>query len=119
MVVMAVVSAAFLSKKKLRQETDDSTVGSPVLRGLVSRKAKPSGCFCKNLVSTSANTEDLSGEIRSKSIISTLVSCLRDKVLLSPNDERYEVTLETSLEMLHCNEVEGGVRWRFLLSDGH
>ena len=84
------------SSGKLGKDTDDSEVGLPVLRGIVRRKVKPSGCFFKYLVSRSANTEDRSGEISARSIASFLDSCLRDKVLLSPNDDRYEVTLETS-----------------------
>ena len=84
------------SSGKLGKDTDDSDVGSPVLRGFVRRKVKPSGRFFRYLVSRSANTEDRSGEINARSITILLESCFRDRVLLSPNDDRYEVTLETS-----------------------
>ena len=77
-------------------DTEASDIGSHVLREFVSVNVKPSGCFFKQPMSRSARTEDLSGEIRAKSIASFLESSLRDNVLLFPREDKYAVTLETS-----------------------
>ena len=57
---------------------------------------KPSGCFFRNCISSSERINDLSGDISATNIKSFLVSNLRHRLLLSPSDVIYEVTVETS-----------------------
>jgi hypothetical protein len=71
-------------------------LGSPVFRGLVSVNVKPSGCFFRNWISRSDRTDDLSGEINASNIRSFLVSNFRHNLSLSPSEDKYEVTLDTS-----------------------
>ena len=78
-------------------------LGSPVFRGLVSVNVKPSGCFFRNWISSSAKTEDLSGDINASNIRSFLVSHFRHNLSLSPSEDKYEVTLDTS----HVDEYRG------------
>lgn len=52
--------------------------------------------FFRWSMSSSERTEDRSGDISARSIASFLDISLRDNVSLSPNDDRYEITVETS-----------------------
>ena len=82
------------SWERLGNDIMVSDIGSPVLRGMVN--VKPSGCFLRNFVLKFPKTEVRSGDIRAKSIASFLVNVVSGKELLSPSDDKYVVTLETS-----------------------
>ena len=71
-------------------------MGSPDFLGFVSVKSIPSGCFRRNLMSSSHKTDDLSGDTKASNINNFFVKSLRARILFSPSDERYVVTLDTS-----------------------
>ena len=85
-----------LSSVKRGKDMVMRDLGFPVFGGLVSVDMKPLGCIFRYRISRSDTTEDLSGNIKANSINSFLVRSFRSILSFSPNEDKYEVAVDTS-----------------------